>query len=366
MRSGDPVDHAPLPTSDMTAQMPRTLIIGLAATAIALAGLTAAGEGPAAETGDGLRVLIVSHTDEKGVLQLYCMKEDGSERRQLTRSERGCRMPACSPDGRKLVYVKQSGNDMALWISDRDGADAESLVADGMNLLPGWLPDSRHIVWMKTRRGREPSRESRIHLMNTETGESRRLFIDPEQLKFSNSMPAVSPKGDRIAFVSNRSGDMRIWVSDLDGGNARQVSRPEMEFHEEIKAPIEQKVPAWSPDGRWIAHWEGVEMIHMSRFTGIPDSRRDRLIAGTFHVWVVDSDGGNRRKAGRGDDPTWSPDGFVTRAFPDPGKGGPKIMIETESGEKELPIVPRGRNWGRFTWLPDPAGSDGPATSSRQ
>jgi hypothetical protein len=27
-------------------------------------------------------------------------------------------------------------------------------------------------------------------------------------------------------------------------------------------------------------------------------------------------------------------------------------MIETKSGEKELPIVPRKRNWGRFTWLP--------------
>ncbi|MDB4552498.1 hypothetical protein N9008_00485 [bacterium] len=30
-------------------------------------------------------------------------------------------------------------------------------------------------------------------------------------------------------------------------------------------------------------------------------------------------------------------------------------MIETKSGEKELPIVPNRRNWGRFTWLPDQA-----------
>ena len=27
-------------------------------------------------------------------------------------------------------------------------------------------------------------------------------------------------------------------------------------------------------------------------------------------------------------------------------------MIETSSGEKELLILPRKRNWGRFTWLP--------------
>ena len=96
-------------------------------------------------------------------------------------------------------------------------------------------------------------------------------------------------------------------------------------------------------------------MVHMSKFTGVSNPQRDRLISETFHVWVVGSDGNNRRKIGRGDDPTWSPDGFVTRAFPDPKRGGPKIMIETKSGEKELPIVPGRRNWGRFAWLPNRA-----------
>ena len=52
------------------------------------------------------------------------------------------------------------------------------------------------------------------------------------------------------------------------------------------------------------------------------------------------------RKIGRGDDPTWSPDGFVSRAFPDPRRGGPKVMVGTDSGEKELSIVPRNGNWG--------------------
>jgi hypothetical protein len=42
----------------------------------------------------------------------------------------------------------------------------------------------------------------------------------------------------------------------------------------------------------------------------------------------------------------------VTRAFPDRDRGGPKIMAEVPSGEKELPIVPRQENWGRITWKP--------------
>jgi TolB protein len=328
------------------------LTIGVLVSGITFAESAVKKEDPSTAIEAGLPHVIVSHTDENGILQLYHMQEDGSESRQITHSQRGCRMPACSPDGNKLVYVQQVGHGLSLWISDLDGKNARVLTDKGLNLVPSWLPDSLHIVWMKTQPGQDPSRHSQIHLMNTETGESRRLFTHPEQLKFSNSMPVVSPRGDRIAFVSNRSGDMRIWVSDLDGGRARPMSPPEMEYHERINAPIGQKVPAWSPDGKWIAHWEGVEMIHLSKFTGIPNPERDQLISSTSHVWVVSSDGGTRRKIGRGDDPTWSPDGFVTRAFPDPQRGGPKVMVETESGEKELPIVPRGRDWGRFTWVP--------------
>lgn len=308
-------------------------------------------------TKGSLREVIVSHTDGRGILQLFRMKEDGSESLQLTHSKGACRMPAVSPDGKKLVYVKQVDHSLSLWLSDIDGKKPHSLVSGGMNLIPSWLADSKHIVWMKAqpgKKGEDPAGNSQIQIINTETGQSRRLFSDPDLIKFNDAMPSVSPDGKKVAFVSKRSGTFRVWVSNLDGSNAKLISSTK-DQHEGLNLPIEQKVPAWSPDGKWIAHWEGVEMIHMSLFTGIKNPKRDQQISKTFSVWVVSSDGKTRRKIGYGDDPTWSPDGFVTRAFPDRERGGPKIMIETESGEKELPIVPRKRNWGRFTWLTNTA-----------
>ena len=303
-----------------------------------------------------LREVIVSHADENKTLQLYHVKEDGSVRRKITNAKHGCMMPAVSPDGSKIVYVQQSGKGMALWISDIDGKNSKALTELGRNLIPSWLPDSKHIVWMIFTPGNDPAENSQLHIMNTETMESRRLFSDPQQIKFSNSMPVVSPKGAKVAFVSNRSGNYRVWLSNLDGSDAKPISPPCAEHDETLKLPIEQKVPAWSPDGRWIAQWEGVEMIHMSKFTGKQDRERDKLIAETWNVWVVGSDGKNKRKAGRGDDPTWSPDGFVTRAFPDSTKGGPKIMVETKSGWEELPIVPpQTPRYGRFAWIPQKA-----------
>ena len=89
-----------------------------------------------------LREVIVSHTDEKGILQLYRMKEDGSDSRQLTFSKHGCRMPSISPNGKKLAYVEQVDHSLAIRVSDPDGQNARTLIKEGMNLIPSWFPDS--------------------------------------------------------------------------------------------------------------------------------------------------------------------------------------------------------------------------------
>ena len=57
--------------------------------------------------------------------------------------------------------------------------------------------------------------------------------------------PRLSPDGKRLAYTSTRSGFWEIWVSDLDGGNAVQLT--------DLKAPTGTGVPYWSPDGEVIA-----------------------------------------------------------------------------------------------------------------
>ena len=192
-------------------------------------------------SGEKLREVIVSHTDDNGILQLYRMKEDGSDSVQLTHSEKGCRMPSVSPDGRNLLYMEEVKGSLSLWLSDINGRNARALVSEGMNLLPSWVPDSRHIVWMKTQqanKGQDPASNSQIHIMDTQTGKSRRLFSDPEQIRFSNAMPSVSPNSQKVAFVSNRSGAFRIWVSNLDGSDAKRISPPPTEQNEDLNLPI--------------------------------------------------------------------------------------------------------------------------------
>ncbi len=55
--------------------------------------------------------------------------------------------------------------------------------------------------------------------------------------------PRWSPDGKRILFESNRSGDSQLWLIDVDGGEARQLTKISSEASDAV----------WSPDGNMIA-----------------------------------------------------------------------------------------------------------------
>jgi Tol biopolymer transport system component len=55
--------------------------------------------------------------------------------------------------------------------------------------------------------------------------------------------PALSPDGDLVAYISNKSGNPDLWVSDARGGDALQLT----------EEPTREAAPAWFPDGSAIA-----------------------------------------------------------------------------------------------------------------
>jgi Tol biopolymer transport system component len=57
------------------------------------------------------------------------------------------------------------------------------------------------------------------------------------------SQPRFSPDGKNIVFISDESGADNVWIADLDGKNARQIT----EFNQELLLS-----PEWSRDGKAI------------------------------------------------------------------------------------------------------------------
>lgn len=116
--------------------------------------------------------------------------------------------------------------------------------------------------------------------------------------------PALNASGDRIAFVSMRSGTPRLWIMDTLGASLAPLGTGSATLHPE-------RAPTWSPQGDRIA------------FT----SAR----TGTSQVFVVDATGGEAvqltSEAGGAFDPSWSASGAY-------------VVYATSAGTPRLRSVP--------------------------
>ena len=106
--------------------------------------------------------------------------------------------------------------------------------------------------------------------------------------------PSFSPDGQTIAYVSDRTGDFEIYMQQVSGGEAINLT----------KNSSQDVQPAFSPDGKWIA------------FVSTRSSTTDLIIRGLGlplmggDVWVMPALGGlPKRVAEGGNFPSFSPDG---------------------------------------------------------
>ena len=149
--------------------------------------------------------------------------------------------------------------------------------------------------------------------LDVRTGE-RKLLVGSARFE---ELPQYSPDGRKIAFQSNRSGEVGIWTCDADGSNCVELSS---------LGNAQSGTPRWSPDSRWIAF----------------DSR----VEGQSEIYVIQADGGARRRMtdDPADDyvPSWSRDGrwiyFVSNrsgraeTWKIPAAGGAAVQVTRGGG----------------------------------
>lgn len=197
--------------------------------------------------------------------------------------------------------------------------------------------------------------------------------------------PAVSPDGRWLAFTSERSGNLDIWVKKLPRERPVRVTTHQ----------AEDSYPVWSPDGRHLAFiskrrdaqgdiWFVTldlkkggapkdKPIQLTQYLGLdqkpsfsPDGKRIVFMSdrdGEPNLWIVDVGlGGARQLTTRGGmDPAWSPTEnwilFTSYRY-DPG--GDLFLIDAEKAEtdgmEERIVYPI--TWGKAldgqgSWSPD-------------
>lgn len=155
--------------------------------------------------------------------------------------------------------------------------------------------------------------------------------------------PRYSPDGKRLAFTSDQGGGDNIWISDVDGGNQRQLTKETFRL---------LNSPAWSPDGQWI--------VARKHFT----SRRS---IGTGELFLYHTAGGDglqltTRTSEQKDlgEPIFSPDGRYLY-FSYDSTPGPTFDYSKDSTGQIYAIDRLDRTTGERTpWVTGPAEPAGP------
>jgi dipeptidyl aminopeptidase/acylaminoacyl peptidase len=230
-------------------------------------------------------------TRDKDDADVWLSNWAGTEHLRLTSGPEAESEPRFSPDGKWIAFLsgRSIGDDDKVkngqvWLLDRRGGEARRLTErkGGVSDVQ-WSPDSARLVLVgddpdpeadkgdddKTPKkpividrfrfktdsdGYLSRRRSHLYLLTIATGAMETLTTGD----WDDELPAWSPDGTRIAFVSGRGGD-------ADRTNDTNVFVVEAKAGAEPKAlttwngPDRDARPAWSPDGASIAYLQGSE-----------------------------------------------------------------------------------------------------------
>ena len=321
---------------------------------------------------DGQTIAFVREHAADSTQDIVTVPAAGGKEQQLTlKSSRLQSPPAWTRDGQGILFARIQNGETRLWRVAASGGQGEIVVGVG---APSWHPSiprsggsllayqsvlGDSSVW---RMNVSSSNESGSGSSGGGIGNTGSVVISAAG---RNEGPQLSPNGRKLAFMSNRSGSMEIWISDPDGSYPLKLTNLDG-----------CGSPRWSPDSGslvfdstrngtpeiYVVHLQGGEPILLAESTAdnyVPSWSHDgewiyfsSNRGGQDHVWKVHPSGGEavRVTEHEGFATQESADGkmlyFSSSRFP-----LPEIWQKPTAGGKESLVSPllRPESWAGWT-----------------
>lgn len=226
-----------------------------------------------------------------GKAEIYVMRPDGTEVRNVTNNPTNDTLPAWLPDGR-LAFTSIRNNHSQVLLMDIRSEDVTSVLLRDIAAYATFSPDGARVAFVDGWSGR---------IASTRLDGTDFQWVSPQENGNPASSPWWSPRGDQILYQKNDNRtNSQVFVAGIDGREDRALT--------ETPAPrnVNHFDAAWSPDGERIVY-------------GAIDYDTSDI-----NIWTMDANGNDQHilvPNTFGDSFVWSPNG-ARIAFSGEGVGG--------------------------------------------